>query len=91
MAVSPSQHAEEMGRVSVAPWVEHAIRRDERLRLADLLDNDRAVLFEFVKDGAGLLKLISWLLRLDGASGGEKYPDESGGRTLPGVSEVKPA
>jgi hypothetical protein len=44
---------------------ETLIRRDERHRLADLLEKDGSVLTAYTKDDSGTLGLIIYLLRLD--------------------------
>lgn len=49
-----------------SPWDEKAICRDERLKLANLLEKHGDALTTYTNDDSNTLKLVVYMLRLDG-------------------------
>lgn len=55
----------EVERTNIAPWVEDAIRKDERLRVSQLLREGRDTLAGFAVDQERLVDLIAYMLTLN--------------------------
>lgn len=63
-----SPHTElmrEVERTNIAPWVVDAIRKDERLRVSQLLREGRDTLAGFAADQERLVDLIAYMLTLN--------------------------
>lgn len=65
--LAETEHAIAMEKVamSVAPWAEKAIRRDERRKLANLLESHGEAITKYTSDDSQTLKLIVYMLRLE--------------------------